>query len=670
MRGFSRFLAVLLAFIFITSQSQATIINVPNDYQSIQDAINASSSGDTVLVEPGTYYENIRYFGKNITVTSRFLIDNDPAHIFNTILNGSQPTHPDTASVVRIVDSETSSAVLCGFTITSGTGTTWPDPHGFGNFREGGGVLCEFSSPIIKHNIITDNEAIDATGMVSAGGGGIRAGDGNPQIINNIIRNNRGRYGAGIVLNFAAGIVSNNLIMNNRGGEDFAGSGIWKYKGTVAEVANNTIIGNESTLSGAGVYVWSSEMNLRNNIIRGNIAPAFAQIRLDAGSLVAEYNNVEGGYAGTGNFDAAPDYIGDFYYLNPNSSSVDAGDPAIIYNDIEHPTSPNEAFWPSRGTIHNDVGMYGGPGAFPWEQTAIFSDTGYGWAPLDVIFNAGSRTVIDSVLWEFGDATNSKDMIPMHTYALGGRYDVNFTIFSNEQATQISRPDFISVIADTIKPDTVAGRPNEQVVITVYAINNLPLTSIKIPFTYNGSLPLKIDSFSTVGCRTEYFEVAKFTHYDAFNKRATVLLKNSEIGTQPELADGSGPVAKLYFTILGSALPEQTTPITFTGYTSYQFEYNSSIYNYQPVIYNTVVSLASCCQGNRGNIDNDPSDILDISDLLYFIDWFYAEPAGSAPACLVEADVNGDTINDLSDLLYLVDYFFSETIAPGPVGCP
>ena len=50
---------VVLAYLPVS----ATIINVPADYDAIQAAINASSDGDTVLVQPDTYIENINFNG-------------------------------------------------------------------------------------------------------------------------------------------------------------------------------------------------------------------------------------------------------------------------------------------------------------------------------------------------------------------------------------------------------------------------------------------------------------------------------------------------------------------------------------------------------------------------------------------------------------------------------
>src|SRR5436309_506423 len=61
--------AIPLALSFTAALAQKTI-NIPADYPTIQAGINASSNGDTVLVAPGTYNENIDFKGKAITVTS------------------------------------------------------------------------------------------------------------------------------------------------------------------------------------------------------------------------------------------------------------------------------------------------------------------------------------------------------------------------------------------------------------------------------------------------------------------------------------------------------------------------------------------------------------------------------------------------------------------------
>ena len=61
-------------------------ISVPGDYATIQEAINASVDGDSIAVAAGTYNENINFNGKNITLGSLYIIDNDSTHIDSTII--------------------------------------------------------------------------------------------------------------------------------------------------------------------------------------------------------------------------------------------------------------------------------------------------------------------------------------------------------------------------------------------------------------------------------------------------------------------------------------------------------------------------------------------------------------------------------------------------------
>lgn len=78
----------------------------------------------------------------------------------------------------------------------------------------------------------------------------------------------------------------------------------------------------------------------------------------------------------------------------------------------------------------------------------------------------------------------------------------------------------------------------------------------------------------------------------------------------------------------------------------------------------------SCCVGITGNIDGDPEETVDVSDLLYLVDFMFLQPPGEAPVCLDEANVDGLDGIDVSDLLYLVDYMFVNPPGPPPVACP
>jgi len=90
---------LLLSTILLTISyiSTAQIIHVPAEQSTIQTGINAACDGDTVLVAEGTYFENIRFKGKAITVASQFISSGDEAHINNTIIDGSTPSNPDSA---------------------------------------------------------------------------------------------------------------------------------------------------------------------------------------------------------------------------------------------------------------------------------------------------------------------------------------------------------------------------------------------------------------------------------------------------------------------------------------------------------------------------------------------------------------------------------------------
>ncbi len=307
------------------------MIRIPDDQPTIQSGINAAKNGDTVLVSPGTYFENINFRGKKIVLGSLFLTTGSLDYI------------------------------------TGGKGTRWEDEHGRGNwYTEGGGILIQYSSPTIRNNIIIGNEAIKKnTRIVSAGGGAIRSGDGNPRILNNMIINNKGLYGGGIVLNYSGAIVRNNIIVKNTGGQDYGGGGIWiNGNGAAARyIENNTITQNSSTTAGGGIDMFSGNANITNNIIYGNTAPSRAQIN---GSPKVTWCNVQGGFTGTGNFDDNPRFFDGLCTLPDKSHCIDAGNPDEKYNDPEDPNQAGRAKAPSKGSLRNDMGAYGGPGSAPF----------------------------------------------------------------------------------------------------------------------------------------------------------------------------------------------------------------------------------------------------------------------------------------------------------------
>ena len=343
-------LAAFLPFHRVSAQLPAprhAVLAVPAKYPTIQAAIDSAVNGDTVLVAPGRYYENIRFKGKGIVVTSQFARTRDDADIDRTIIDGSRPTHPDTGTVVRFVNQEDSTAVIQGFTITGGTGTVWLDAKDLAYFREGGGVLCELGSPTIRFNHIENNSAVSKAKnvkgdtLISAGGGAIRCGYSEPTITNNVIRGNRGRYGAGVVLFYSAGIVKNNLIVDNGGGEDFGGAGLWIVGGLSYRlstlVEHNTIVNNRSATAdsasrgmkgrGGAMIAAGTKVIFRNNIVWGNAQTAGNQVSYSPLTPPAMSDNlVQGGVPGTGNVDADPRFAETKRFtLAPDSPAKRAG---------------------------------------------------------------------------------------------------------------------------------------------------------------------------------------------------------------------------------------------------------------------------------------------------------------------------------------------------------
>ena len=147
-------LKTIVILILFVSTSFATKIHVPSDTSTIQGGIDLATNGDTVLVQPGTYCENINFNGKDIVVGSLTLTTGDTSYISQTVIDGGS-----SGSVVRFESGEDSRTLLYGFTIMNGTGIV--DPRdGFTGSIVGGGICCHNSSPKILFCKIKNNEGV------------------------------------------------------------------------------------------------------------------------------------------------------------------------------------------------------------------------------------------------------------------------------------------------------------------------------------------------------------------------------------------------------------------------------------------------------------------------------------------------------------------------------
>ena len=258
------------------------------DAATIQDAINAASNGDIVLLSAGTFTGvgnfDIQYFGKAITVTSE---SGPEFSIIDCQGNGRG---------FRFRNGETAGSILDGVTITNGDA---------GGGKGGGIELIDVAAQILN-NILVGNTA--------AAGGGIYIDRSSPDIQNNIFRNNTSATeGGGIFIENTTGVVSFNLVEGNTATQE--GGGMY-VKTNSAIVANNTVVYNSASVGGGiAVDVGATPM-IQYNIIAFNTAGGGFACITSTPSLACNdiFGNVGGdGFCGIdlgNNVSSDPDFCG------------------------------------------------------------------------------------------------------------------------------------------------------------------------------------------------------------------------------------------------------------------------------------------------------------------------------------------------------------------------
>ncbi len=268
--------------------SELTSISVPLDYATIQEAIDTASNGDTIVVEPGTYRENIDFKGKNIILRSTD--PNDPEVVNETIIDGE-----NNGSVVSFKNGEGKEAVLSGFTITGGSGT-WKEGTfeyksekvEYKNYYGGGVLVCDGSSPVLKNNIISGNAA-------GGGGGVFIAGESFATLEGNTVKgNNASRGGGGIFVTWkSSAAIKDNIIEDNK--SEGGGGGVIVISESSATIEGNTIRRNTTEGSGGGIAVfYDSFATIERNIIEDNSAGNGGGIAVFLDSSAAVVGNTIG----------------------------------------------------------------------------------------------------------------------------------------------------------------------------------------------------------------------------------------------------------------------------------------------------------------------------------------------------------------------------------------
>ena len=206
---------VLFVVLLLSSILTGTIIHVPAGQLTIQAGIDIAVDGDTVLVAPGTYFENIIW----PATTGIKLIGSGQE---DCIIDGNQQ-----ASVIRFANSNIDTTTLISdFTITNGLAYS------------GGGIYCVVNS--------------------------------SPSLVDVTITGNSASSGGGIYLQYSDPSLENVTITGNSASS--YGGGIYCYFYSSPSLENVTIAGNSADFGGGGIFCSSSSPSLENVTITGNFA--------------------------------------------------------------------------------------------------------------------------------------------------------------------------------------------------------------------------------------------------------------------------------------------------------------------------------------------------------------------------------------------------------------
>ncbi len=217
-------------------------------------------------------------------------------------------------------------------------------------------------------------------------------------------------------------------------------------------------------------------------------------------------------------------------------------------------------------------------------------------------------------------------------------------------------------LADTMWIDEVVGVPGGLVKVTVSVSNTLPLQKITIPINWAGPLNMTLNSVTRFGTRTDYFLEHDTVVYSPGIGKMAFTLSPSADGSQPDLPPGSGPVMALWFQIPPGA-PDTINPVTLNTIITHDAVLSHECITYVPdTISGAVMTGSFCCIGNRGNVDDDSLDDVNVNDLTVLVEYLFK--GGPTPACPEEANINGIGSILVDDLTYLVNYLFKSGLIP------
>jgi len=394
-----RLAAIILILAALTFSADAAIINVPDDAQTIQQGVNSAEDEDTVLVQPGTYVENVS-IRNAITLASLILTTGDRAYIDSTIIDGG-----GSASVITSSYNGNEPLTIAGFTIQRGRNQNYPG---------GGGVSASSGKIVLRDLLVRDNTSVYYGGGIFAGGqpalervvvaensssyygGGIYLYNSSPASLKEVvIRDNESQYYGGGIYLYPMDRVSLEKVQVTHNTGAYGGGGIYIYSYQyTTTISNCTIADNEShgqaaVSSNYGAY----QVILSNTILRNG----GDEISLSGQSdLTVSYCDIRGGREkvtaggdlnwGDGNIDADPLFAaadaGD-YHIVWGSPCIDAGDP-------DSPLDPD--------STRADIGANSYPHKFGILRGYVYDSLNnqpLAGATVNVSYNSGTETAAD-----------------------------------------------------------------------------------------------------------------------------------------------------------------------------------------------------------------------------------------------------------------------------------
>ena len=278
-------------------------------FLTIQHGIDAAWMGDTLLVLPGTYVENIDYNGKSIVLGSQLLTTGDTSYVSSTIINGN----------VTIDNAVDSTAVLTGFTIrnSSSRGVTCSGDPTISNLRvkghTGGGMSFSSSDLSLSHVEVSNN-------TYNGDGAGIYITSSSLDITGVTVDGNRtgesSNYeGGGFYIDNSTVVMDSVIVSDNYAGG--YGGGLYLHDYSDVAIANSSVVNDTASYYGGGIYSTNTTLSLNNVQVDSN------QVGQHGGGLFMN-NDTLTAVNTTFNYNTSTNsnYSGGGMFLNSNGSYV------------------------------------------------------------------------------------------------------------------------------------------------------------------------------------------------------------------------------------------------------------------------------------------------------------------------------------------------------------